>query len=134
MPHARDFSRFVRDARGAAAVEFAIIANVFIVFVMGIIYVSIMLFNYASLDWAVDDAARLASINPAVTQADITSAINARLSSFGLSEATVTYTTSTLNSIKTGHIAAYFQQAYTLPFVSTFHITFSSAAYVPMGV
>ena len=134
MPHARDLSRFVHEARGAAAVEFAIIANVFIVFVMGIVYVSIMLFNYASLGWAVDDAARLVSINPLATQTDIASAINARLSSFGLSGATVTYTTSTLNSIETGHIAAYFQQAYTVPFVSTFHITFSSDAYVPMGI
>lgn len=134
MPLARAYSTFRRDARGAAAVEFAIIANVFIAFVMGIIYVSIMLFNYASLGWAVNDAARLAAINPLVTQTDIAAAINARLSSFGISQATVTYTTSVLNSIQTGHIAASFQQAYTIPFVSTFHITFSSDAYVPMGV
>jgi len=46
----RTLSRFRGDTAGAAVVEFAIVANVFIAFVMGIVYVAIMLFNNASLN------------------------------------------------------------------------------------
>lgn len=129
----RTLSRFRGDTAGAAVVEFAIVANVFIAFVMGIVYVAIMLFNNASLNWAVADAARLASINPAATQSDIAAVINTRLSSFGLSNANVQFAISTLNGLQTAHIGANYQQSYTIPFVSTFHLTFNSDAYVPVS-
>lgn len=124
---------FWGDERGATAVEFAIIANVFIVFVMVIAYFGIMLFNTASLDWAVNDAVRIASIDSSADQATIANAINARLSDFGLSNANVTYTKETLNSILTGHIQASYVQSYSIPFLRTFDMTYSSQAYVPMG-
>lgn len=124
---------FLADVSGATAVEFAIVANIFICFVFGIAYVGIMLFNNASLDWAVDDAVRIATINPAADQTLIASAINTRLSNFGLSPADVTYTVSAINAVQTAHIVASYVQDYTLPFVSTFHITFHSDAYVPLG-
>lgn len=124
---------FRSDVSGATAVEFAIIANVFIAFVMVIAYFGIMLFNNASLDWAVDDAVRMAAIDPAADQTALAGAINARLSQFGLSNATVTYSVSTINSVQTGHIAASYVQSYSVPFISTFDITFSSDAYVPIG-
>jgi Flp pilus assembly protein TadG len=127
-------SKFLRDRSGAAAVEFAIIANVFITFVIGIAYVGIMLFNNASLDWAVDDAVRLATINANTDQTLIADTINARLSKFGLSNADVTYTVSTINAVQTAHIVASYARSYTIPFVHTFNITFTSDAYIPLGI
>lgn len=113
--------------------EFAIIANVFIMFIMVIAYFGIMLFNTASLDWAVDDAVRIASIDPSVDQTAIADAINARLSQFGLSNATVTYSKSTINTVQTGHIEASYVQTYSIPFIRTFDMTYRSDAYVPIG-
>ena len=124
---------FWGDEGGATAVEFAIIANVFIVFIMVIAYFGIMLFNTASLDWAVNDAARIASVDSTADQTAISNAINARLSSFGLSNATVTYTVGMVNSIQTGHIQASYVQTYSIPFLKTFDMTYSSQAYVPVG-
>jgi Flp pilus assembly protein TadG len=124
---------FWKDERGATAVEFAIIANVFIVFVMVIAYFGIMLFNTASLDWAVNDAVRIASVDSSADQTAISNAINARLSEFGLSNASVTYTKETINSIQTGHIQASYVQTYSIPFLRTFDMTYSSQAYVPVG-
>jgi Flp pilus assembly protein TadG len=124
---------FWGDERGAAAVEFAIIANVFIVFVMVIAYFGIMLFNTASLDWAVNDAVRIASVDSSADQTTISNAINARLSEFGLSNASVTYTIESINSIQTGHIQASYVQTYSIPFIRTFDMTYSSQAYVPVG-
>jgi len=124
---------FWSDQGGATAVEFAIIANVFIVFVMIIAYFGIMLFNTASLDWAVNDAVRIASVDSTADQTAISNAINARLSSFGLSNATVTYSVGMVNSIQTGHIQASYVQTYSIPFLKTFDMTYSSQAYVPVG-
>lgn len=125
---------FSRNISGATVVEFAIIANVFICFIFGIAYVGIMLFDNASLNWAVDDAVRIATINPDADQTLIADTINTRLSKFGLSDASVTYTVSTINSIQTAHILATYAQSYTIPFVKTFNLTFQSDAYVPVGI
>jgi Flp pilus assembly protein TadG len=127
------FVAFRKDVSGAAAVEFAIVANVFIMFIFGIAYIGIMLFNTASLDWAVDGAVRLAAINPSADQTLIADAINARLANFGLADANVVYSKSTINSVETAHIVASYVQSYTVPFISTFNMTFSSDAYVPVG-
>ncbi|MDE2135019.1 MAG: pilus assembly protein [Alphaproteobacteria bacterium] len=125
--------QFCGDCRGAAAVEFALVSIAFVTFVIGISYAAIMVFNTMSLDWAVERAARIAAINKTVTQSDMSSAINDYLSSLGLSSATVTYSVGTSSGVQTAHIVASYDQTYTLPFVSTFNITFSSSAYVPQG-
>src|SRR5688500_4203507 len=57
----------LRDESGTAAVEFAIVASVFITLLIGIAYASIMLHSNAALQWAVETAARTASLNPAIT-------------------------------------------------------------------
>jgi Flp pilus assembly protein TadG len=56
------------DARGTAAVEFACVAPVFIMLVVGIFYLSLTLFLTGSLHYAVERAARCASVQaPACT-------------------------------------------------------------------
>jgi Flp pilus assembly protein TadG len=54
------------DERGTTAVEFAFVAPVFIVFVVGIIYMCIGLFTVGSLHYAVEEGARCASIKTTV--------------------------------------------------------------------
>jgi len=53
-----------RDDRGTNAVEFAIVGPVFIVLVIGAIYLSMALFALGSLHYAVEEGARCASIQP----------------------------------------------------------------------
>ena len=90
-----------------------------------------MLFNNMSLDWAVARAARLAEINNAVSQSDISQAINNYLSSIGLPAATVQYSSTVVGGIRTAYIAANYSQSYVLPMISTFNIAFSSNITVP---
>jgi hypothetical protein len=81
-------------------------------------------------DCAVQRAARQATLDHSVTQAAITSTINNYLSSVGLSNANVTYSIVTSNSVQTANIAATYSDAYTVPFIPTFHITYSLSASV----
>jgi Flp pilus assembly protein TadG len=61
------------DDRGTTAVEFAIIAPVVIMLLVGITSLSLMLFALGSMHFAVEDAARCASARP--TQCSSPSAI-----------------------------------------------------------
>ena len=122
---------FARDQSGATAVEFALVFSAFIALVMGICYVGLMLFNNLSLEGAVASASRLAEINKSVTQTAITQAVNDRLSSMALPNATVSYNSSVSGGLRTAVITASYDQTYTLPLVSTFNIHFSSSITVP---
>jgi TadE-like protein len=54
------------DTRGTAAVEFALVAPVFIVLVVGTFYLCLCLFLTGSLHYAVEQAARCASVKTTV--------------------------------------------------------------------
>jgi len=132
MCERKNFNSLFLEKSGAAAVEFAIVSSAFFCFVLGIAYVAIMLFNNASLNYAVEDAARTVAMNNSTTQDQIKTKVNSYMTKAGLPSATVLYSTSTINSVLTGHIAANYTQTYKLPFVNTFHITFKADAYVPL--
>ena len=101
--------------------------------IIGVAYVGIMLFNNLSLDWAVQRAVRQVTLNHAITTAQVRTTINDYLNSVGLANANVEYGVVTSNAVQTGSIAANYTQTYTLPFVSTFTITYASTASVPIG-
>jgi len=124
--------RFLREDAGATAVEFAMVSSAFMALVMGVCYLGLMLFDNMTLDWALTRASRLAEINKAVTQAQITQAVNGYLASSGLPNATVQYS-STLSSsgLRSATIAASFRQTFEVPMISTFDINFSSNITVP---
>jgi Flp pilus assembly protein TadG len=121
-----------RDNSGAAAVEFALVSSAFISFVLGIFYLTLMLFTNLSLNWAVQRAIRAASINPAVSQSSLASEVNGYLTAMGLPAANVSYVV-TGGSVPTAHISATLAQSYTVPLISTFNITFAADAYVAQG-
>ena len=123
--------RYRHDTDGATAVEFAIVSSVFLSVIMGIAYIGIMFFNKQSLDWAVQLASRQAEINSSITQAQLATTVNTYLNSVGLPDATVSYSVATSNGVKTASVGAQFAQSYSVPFVSTFNITFASNEAVP---
>lgn len=54
------------DRRGTTAIEFAIVAPVFIMLVIGLIYMCLVLFEVGSLHYAVEEGARCASVKSTV--------------------------------------------------------------------
>jgi len=130
----RSFRKAWRNTSGAAAIEFAIVGNAFLLLLFGTAYVSIMLWHEANLDWAVESAARTAVVlNSNATQADVATAVNGYLTSVGMTgDATVAYTTSTSGGVTVGQITATATDHITVPFLSTYNITYQSTANVPM--
>ena len=120
------------DEAGATAIEFALVSTALISFIIGIAYLSIMVFNNLSLEWALTKAARIAEINNAATQSDISTAVNNYLSSMSLPTATVTYSSSVAaNGVRTASMSAGYTQTYDVPMIHSFTINFSSSITVP---
>ncbi|HEY2827625.1 MAG TPA: TadE/TadG family type IV pilus assembly protein [Pirellulales bacterium] len=88
----RKFHKTLRnDERGTTAVEFAIVAPVFIVLLVGMLYLCLSLLLVGSLHYAVEEGARCASVRTTVCT-DATSTVSYTKSRyFGPSAPTFTY-------------------------------------------
>jgi Flp pilus assembly protein TadG len=56
----------LRDERGTSAIEFAFVGPVFLMLVIGCMYGCLMLYSMASLNYAVEEGARCASVKTTV--------------------------------------------------------------------
>ena len=81
--------RTTRVRRGAALVEFALVAPVFLVFILGSIELGRALMVQESLTNASREGARVGTIDGAMTT-DVTNAVNAYLTGMSISGATTT--------------------------------------------
>ncbi len=73
----RQLRAFRRDERGVSAVEFALIAPVFILIIVGIAQMGHLFYAHAGLRNAVSEGARFATIHPRPTNDQIVARINA---------------------------------------------------------
>src|SRR5258705_11513394 len=80
-----------KDERGTSAVEFAVVGPVFIMLVIGLMYLCLSLFLIGSLHFAVEEGARCASIRTAVCSDSATTIAYAQSRYFGPSAPTFTY-------------------------------------------
>jgi len=108
-----------RNRRGAAAVEFAIVAPIFFLMVFGMIEFGRMVMVQQVLTNASREGARIAVLDGA-TKALVVSKVNTYLTSAGISGATVTTTPSEPNTA-----------AYGEPVTVNVQIPFSSVSWLP---
>ena len=60
------YGRLLRDERASAAVEFAIVGPIFLTLTIGMIYTCMLLFSMGSMQYAVEEGARCASVKTLV--------------------------------------------------------------------
>ena len=63
-------SLFVRDDSAATALEFALVGPVLLTLVVGLIYACLLLFSLASMQYAVQEGARCASVKTTICTGD----------------------------------------------------------------
>jgi Flp pilus assembly protein TadG len=126
-------ARLRADDSGAAAVEFALVSSAFITLIIGISYFAIMAYTRATLQWAVETTIRSAALNENITQAQLTTKLNANLAATHLPDATVNYSTAMVGTIKVATLTASFSQSYTIPFVGTFNHTYTATGKTPQN-
>ncbi|HYH38549.1 MAG TPA: TadE/TadG family type IV pilus assembly protein [Azospirillum sp.] len=84
--------RLMRDERGAAAVEFALVFPVFIAVLIAIIELATFFWTRNTLQFAAEEAARLAMVNTAATPAAVRAAVSANLGTVAVDPARLTVT------------------------------------------
>jgi Flp pilus assembly protein TadG len=88
--------RLRRDKHGAAAVEFAMVAPLFLLLATGGMEVSIAIYKGSSVQWAIEKAARVAMITPAIDQAGFQELVDGNLAAMGVAaEVDVAYSKET---------------------------------------
>ena len=124
--------RFRRNQSGAAAVEFALVIIPFLTILFGIAWLAVILHTNSALHWAVEHAARTASMNNTVTQSQISTEINGYLGTLGIPAATVSYSVAA-GALPVAHITATLSKKYALPLVPQVTINYTADTYVPQG-
>ena len=109
-----------RDERGAGAVEFAIIAPVLFAMLIGMAQLGILFFANAGLKNAVGEGARLATLFPRPTNAQIIARINAK--KYGLTASRITGPT-IVSGTSNGATFADITMSYSVPIDFIFYRT-----------
>ncbi len=122
---------FSRAAAGSAAIEFAVLAPVMLLFLFGVMFLGKMYFDDSTLETAVESAGRTIALNSTVTQAQLQTAIQSQLTEIGNPTVTVTYSSTTLDGIAVEHLTASITKTYKVPLLKSYTVTFSSDTYVP---
>lgn len=93
------------DDRGTSAVEFAILAPAFILLLVGAVYLCMGLFLVGSLDYAVEEGARCASVKTTVCSDSPTTLAYTQNQYFGPSPTpTFTYATAACGNVVSGSV------------------------------
>jgi Flp pilus assembly protein TadG len=120
----RDFARHCRQG-GAAAVEFAIILPILLLCVLGLIEFGRAIWTQATLDYAVQAAARCAAVDPLTcgTAAQTQQYATTRAPGLSLPAAVFTLTTAACGAQVTASLAFDFLVSALLPYSQTLSAT-----------
>jgi len=98
------FANLWADERGTSAVEFAILMPVFVLLVVGAIYICMGLFLVGSLNYAVEEGAPCAAVKTTVCSDSPTTVAYTQKQYFGLSSPNFTYSTAACGNVVSGSV------------------------------
>ena len=125
--------RFLNNRDGAAALETALVAPVFIALVLGILQIGWALYCGAEVRHAVERSTRLLIADPDTAESDLEAAIAEDLNSVNPADVNLTMTTEAIGT--SGQIARLtWTYGYTLeaPFIAPVVLDFGSSIVVPL--
>lgn len=123
--------RINRDERGAIIVEFAILAPIFLIMVIGIIDFGRLFWIKSTMQFAVEETARYAMVNSDATTDDLEAYAEGEAST--LSGITFTASTSTSDGINFRTISASYSYSFMIPIIPIGNITLAAKSSTPVS-
>lgn len=125
--------RLCRDRSGAGALEFALVAPVLIVLIVGVIQVSLALYKGATVQWVAERAARAAMIDRNIDASLLTRIIQEDLAGMGEDLAVeVAFQIDETGTVPVGRIQVDYTYPIVVPMLAPFEARFSVDSRVPM--
>ena len=121
------------DVSGSAAVEFALIFPVLIIFILGIWYTGWAVNCGSEVQHAVELGSRVYLANPGATTTDLQNAVASHLIDVPIGSITLNAASQTIGLATSEHITWSYQTSAPIPFLSAITFNFSGAVDVPMA-
>ena len=125
----------VHSDRGATAVEFALVAPIFLIFVIGIIDLGRLFYIKNVMQSTVEQSARYAMVNPSASQSALEAYANTRATSLfsGITFVADAPGTDVVNSINYRTITASYAFQYMTPIVTVGDVALTAKSRVPVN-
>lgn len=122
--------RFLRARDGASAVEFALVAPMFLMLLFAVWEFGWALHNAASVNYALEEASRQLMLNPSMTAAQLQADVQDRIDDIGSGTVTVTLQRSTVGDVNFAEATSTYVHEVLVPFVPRDALTLQSTVRV----
>jgi Flp pilus assembly protein TadG len=120
--------RFAGDRSGGAALEFALLGPVILMFMIGFFQVAWAMYCASSVRYGLHNSARALVLNPAMSQADFESLVKSAVTPLAAQNVSVTLTkTSAGTGIQLSQATATYDYQIVIPFMPTYNGEFSTS-------
>lgn len=125
---------FIPNERGSAAIEFSLVAPLFMVMVIGTFAVGWAAHSTHNLRFALAEGARALQLKPTLTQAQLQTLVRSKFfEGHGPQYVTVTLTVDPLSAgVKLAHTTASYPVNFTVPLVGSYSFSYSVSMTVPV--
>ncbi|MFC1673151.1 TadE/TadG family type IV pilus assembly protein [Pseudomonadota bacterium] len=128
----KPFAKAARDNRGGVAVEFALTVPFFLIFVMGLIDFGRLYWIKSSMQFAVEETARYAMVNPSLAPSTLVTYAEGRNTS--VSGITFSVTSSTSAGISYRTVTASYNFSFLIPMLPLGDIALDARSSTPVNL
>lgn len=127
----RAVAGLAHDARGAAAVEFALVLPLLAIFIFGVWWLGWAINLGSEVGHAVEMGSRVYVLHPAATATELQTAVASHLTDVNVSDINLATASTTVGTATSQHITWSYQTHAPIPFMSSIPISFSGTYDVP---
>jgi Flp pilus assembly protein TadG len=125
---------FVSDPSAAAALEFAILAPLFIALMFGVLILGWVFYTMSTMNFVTERVGRVLFLNPGMSSSEIEERVTAELAYLDPSALTVDVTFETASSgYRIGRAVVSYEFAIEIPLAGTYPWLYTTTVSVPLG-
>ncbi len=120
--------RFIGDRSGSAALEFAMLGPLFLIFIIGFFQVAWAMYSASSVRYALHNSARALVLNPAMSQSDFETLVKSAVTPLTAQDVSVTLTKTTPNAgLQLSQATATYSYQIVIPLLPTYNGQFTTS-------
>lgn len=127
-PHRR---RLMAERSGASALEFALVAPLLLILMVGVVVLGQAAYAVASMQWAIEHSVRQFMISKTITGAELEALVRERLGPLGDIEMTIHYSEDEADVIPVARVTAAVSYPVALPLIPAFNLNYTIETHVP---